>query len=128
MSRTPFVVLAAALSLACSREHELLVHVMAKSAPGLKVGGRVQYQGANVGIVRAIYPTPNGVRIDFAILRKDVPLRKQDAARIVTVGTFGEQVVQIDPGPASAPLIAAGGSLGTAKRASDSSAPVNSPR
>jgi ABC-type transporter Mla subunit MlaD len=123
MPRITVVLLAAALTMSCAREHELLVHVMAKSAPGLKVGGRVRYQGADVGIVRAIYPTPNGVRIDIAITRKEAPLRKQDAARIVTVGTFGEQVVQIDPGPANAPLIAPGASLGTAKPASDSAAP-----
>lgn len=127
MPRIPVLLLAAAVTLSCSREHELLVHVMAKSAPGLKVGGRVQYQGADVGLVRAIYPTPNGVRIDIAILQKDAPLRKQDAARIVTVGTFGEQVVQIDPGPASAPLIAPGGSLGAAKPATDL-APASPPR
>jgi ABC-type transporter Mla subunit MlaD len=120
MPRLPVLLLAAAVALSCSREHELIVHVMARSAPGLKVGGRVQYGGADVGLVRAIYPTPNGVRIDVAILRKDAPLRKQDAARIVTVGTFGEQVVQIDPGPTTAPLITPGGSLGAARPATDS--------
>jgi ABC-type transporter Mla subunit MlaD len=128
MSRIPSLLLAAAFLVSCSRRHELLVHVMAKSAPGLKVGGRVQYQGADVGIVRAIYPTPSGVRIDVAIIRRDAPLRKQDAARIVTVGTFGEQVVQIDPGPTSAPLISPGGSLGAAKPTPDSAAAANTPR
>jgi ABC-type transporter Mla subunit MlaD len=120
MSRLPPLLLAAALAVSCAREQDLLVHVMAKSAPGLKVGGRVQYEGADVGLVRAIYPTPNGVRIDIAITRKDAPLRKQDAARIITVGTFGEQVIQIDPGPANAPLITPGGLLVAPKSAADS--------
>jgi ABC-type transporter Mla subunit MlaD len=128
MSRIPSALLAAALIVSCAREHELLVHVMAKSAPGLKVGGRVQYEGADVGIVRAIYPTPSGVRIDVAITRRDAPLRKQDAARIVTIGPFGEQAVQIHPGPASAPLIAPGGSLGAVKPAPDSAAAASAPR
>ena len=125
MSRMSSTLLAAAFALGCGREHELLVHVMAKSAYGLKVGGRVQYQGADVGVVRAIYPTPSGVRIDVAILQKGTPIRAQDAARIVTVGNFGEQVVEIDPGPTSAPRVAPGTSLpaGTADSATRASSP-----
>ena len=125
MSRMSSILLAVAFALGCGREHELLIHVMAKSAYGLKVGGRVQYQGADVGVVRAIYPTPSGVRIDVAILQKGAPIRRNDPARIVTVGTFGEQVVEIDPGPASAPLIEPGASLpaGTADSATRAATP-----
>src|SRR5690242_1396105 len=82
----------------CSRKPEAVVHVIAVNAPGLKTGARVQYRGIDVGIVKQVYFTPSGVRIDLLIQRKDTPIRTQDSVRIVPVGAFGEQVVEIHPG------------------------------
>lgn len=76
----------------------------------MKVGGRVRYHGADAGLVRAIYDTPSGVRIDIEMTSPDMKVRKADVVRIA-VGGFGEQVVQIEPGPASAAPLPAAGSL-----------------
>lgn len=112
MSRSPFLLLAAALLLvACRPAHENLVHVIAEQAPGLKKNARVQYRGVDVGYVKQVYFTPGGVRIDLLIERKDAPIRTQDSVHITSVGAFGEQVVDIQPGVQSAPLIAKGTTL-----------------
>jgi ABC-type transporter Mla subunit MlaD len=101
-----------ALALAgCAREHENIVHVIAEQAPGLKKSARVQYRGIEVGLVKQVYFTPGGVRIDLLIERGDVPIRTQDTVRITSVGAFGEQVVDIRPGVQTAPLIARGATL-----------------
>ncbi|MBA3672493.1 MAG: MCE family protein, partial [Gemmatimonadaceae bacterium] len=79
MSRTPILLLTAALvTVACSHEHEHVVHVIAEQAPGLKKAARVQFRGVDVGLVRQVYFTPGGVRIDLLIERNDVPIRTQD--------------------------------------------------
>src|ERR1700738_144092 len=111
MSRFPIVVLAAVLTAACASEHENIVHVIAEQAPGLKKSARVQYRGVDVGLVKEVYFTPGGVRIDVLIQRNDVPIRAQDTVRITSVGAFGEQVVDIQPGVQTAPLIARGATL-----------------
>jgi ABC-type transporter Mla subunit MlaD len=99
------------LLVSCSRRPETIIHVMAQSAPGVKAGSRVQYRGVDVGAVREVYFTPNGVRIDLAILRQDAPIRTQDSVRVISVGAFGEQVVEIRPGVSNAPLVARSASL-----------------
>ncbi len=101
--------LLAGLPAGCAEKHESVVHVIAESAPGLKRSARVQYRGIDIGLVKEVYFTNGGVRIDLLILRKDAPIRTQDTVRIVPVGAFGEQVVDIRPGSQSAPLIAMGG-------------------
>lgn len=108
------LLLPAALLLAasaCSREHENVVHVIAEQAPGLKKSARVQYRGVDVGLVKQVYFTPGGVRIDLVIDRADVPIRTQDTVRISSVGPFAEQVVDIQPGVQTAPLIPRGATL-----------------
>ena len=110
------VLLIGAISLsACAREHENLVHVIAEQAHGLKKSARVQYRGIEVGFVKQVYFTPSGVRIDLLLTRDDVPIRTQDTVRITTVGAFGEQVVDIQPGVQTAPLITRGATLPQAK-------------
>jgi phospholipid/cholesterol/gamma-HCH transport system substrate-binding protein len=111
MSRFPIILLAAALAGACASEHENVVHVIAEQAPGLKRSARVQYRGVDVGLVKQVYFTPGGVRIDLLLQRNDVPIRTQDTVRITSVGAFGEQVVDIQPGVQTAPLIARGATL-----------------
>lgn len=125
MSRSRLLRLAAALLvLGCSNGHEQLVHVIAEQAPGLKQDARVQFRGVDVGYVKQVYFTPGGVRIDLVIERKDAPIRSQDTVHITSVGAFGEQVVDIEPGVQSAPLIARGATLPTVKPESTVALPV----
>ena len=110
--RIPFLLSAALLVVAaCAREHENVVHVIAEQAPGLKKSARVQYRGVDVGMVKQVYFTPGGVRIDLSIDRNDVPIRTQDTVRISSIGPFAEQVVDIQPGVQTAPLIPRGATL-----------------
>ena len=124
MSRYPIILLAGALFLGCAKKHENVVHVIAEEAPGLKRGARVQFRGVDVGHVKQVYFTPGGVRIDLLIERDDAPIRAQDTVRIVSVGAFGAQVVDIQPGVQSAPLIARGATLPKVQAESTVSLPV----
>ena len=126
MSRRSIVLLTlAALTLGCKAEqHENIVHVIAEQATGLKKSARVQFRGVDVGLVKEVYFTPSGVRIDLLILRNDVPIRTQDTVRIASAGAFGEQVVDIRPGKQTAPLIARGATLTKAQPDSTVSLPV----
>lgn len=105
MPRFPIAILAVALTAACAGEHESVVHVIAEQAHGLKRSAPVLYRGVTVGLVKQVYFTPGGVRIDLLIERPDVPIRTQDTVRIKSVGAFGQQVVDIQPGVQTAPLI-----------------------
>ena len=109
---------------ACAREHENVVHVIAEQAPGLKKSARVQFRGVDVGLVKQVYFTPGGVRIDLVIDRNDVPIRTQDTVRISSVGAFAEQVVDIRPGVQTAPLIVRGATLSKVVPESTVSLPV----
>jgi MlaD protein len=125
MSRCPIILLAAAVVLACAQKRENVVHVIAEQAPGLKKSSRVQYRGVDVGRVKQVYFTPGGVRIDLLLERDDVPIRGQDTVRIMSVGAFGTQVVDIQPGPQTAPLIARGATLPKVQPESTVSLPVS---
>jgi ABC-type transporter Mla subunit MlaD len=125
MSRCPIIILVAALALACSPKHENVVHVIAEQAPGLRKNSRVQYRGVDVGLVKQVYFTPGGVRIDLLLERDDVPIRTQDTVRIVPVGAFGSQVVDIQPGVQTAPLVVSGATLPKAQPESTVSLPVS---
>ncbi len=126
MPRYPILIIAVATALlgACKGEHENVVHVIAEQAHGLKKSARVQYRGADVGLVKQVYFTPGGVRIDLLIQRNDVPLRAQDTVRITSVGAFAEQIVDIQPGAQTAPLIGRGATLPTVQPDSTVSLPI----
>jgi ABC-type transporter Mla subunit MlaD len=124
MSRSSIILVAAALVLGCGQKPENIVHVIAEQAPGLKKGSRVQYRGVDVGLVKQVYFTPGGVRIDLLLERDDVPIRTQDTVRIVSVGAFGAQGVDIQPGAQTAPLIARGATLTKVQPESTVSLPV----
>ena len=128
MSRRPITVVALAglvgLVPSCKAEHENIVHVIAEQAPGLKKSARVQFRGVDVGLVKEVYFTPSGVRIDVLLQRPDVPIRAQDTVRIASAGVFGEQVIDIRPGNQSAPLITRGATLTKAQPESTVSLPV----
>ena len=125
MSRPAIILLAAGFLLGCAQKPENVVHVIAEEAPGLKKNVRVQYRGVDVGRVKQVYFTPGGVRIDLLLERDDVPIRAQDTVRIVAVGAFGSQVVDIHPGPQTAPLIARGMTLPKVQPESTVSMPVS---
>ena len=126
MPRYPILLVAVATAFlgACKGEHENVVHVIAEQAHGLKKSARVQYRGADVGLVKQVYFTPGGVRIDLLIQRNDVPLRAQDTVRITSVGAFAEQIVDIQPGAQTAPLIGRGATLPTVQPDSTVSLPI----
>ena len=125
MTHRPLLVLLAAFSAgACAPKHENMVHVIAEQAPGLKRDARVQFRGVDVGYVKEVYFTPGGVRIDVLIERSDVPIRTQDTVKLTSAGPFGEQVVSIQPGVQTAPLITRGVTLPKAVPDSTVSVPV----
>jgi ABC-type transporter Mla subunit MlaD len=129
MSRCAIILLAtalpaSALALSCANKHQNIVHVIAEQAPGLKSGVRVLYRGVDVGVVKQVYFTSGGVRIDLLIQRDDAPIRTQDTVRITSVGPFGAQVVDIQPGVQTAPLIAHGSTLTKVQPESTVSMPV----
>lgn len=126
MPRFPILLVAVAAAFlgACKKEHENVVHVIAEQAHGLKRSARVQYRGADVGLVKQVYFTPGGVRIDLLIQRNDVPIRAQDTVRITSVGAFAEQIVDIQPGAQTAPLIARGATLPSVQPDSSVSLPI----
>ncbi len=125
MSRPAIILLAAGLVLGCAQKPENVVHVIAEEAPGLKKNSRVQYRGVDVGRVKQVYFTPGGVRIDLLIERDDAPISAQDTVRIVAVGAFGSQAVDIQPGPQTAPLIARGATLPKVQPETTVSLPVS---
>jgi ABC-type transporter Mla subunit MlaD len=125
MSRFPIILIAACIALGCAQKRENIVHVIAERAPGLKKNARVQYRGVDVGLVKQVYFTPGGVRIDLLIERDDAPIRAQDTVRIVSVGAFGSQVVDIQPGVQTAPLIRRGTTLPRVQPESTVSMPVS---
>ena len=125
MSRPAIILLAAGLATGCAQKPENVVHVIAEEAPGLRKNVRVQYRGVDVGRVKQVYFTPGGVRIDLLLERDDVPIRAQDTVRIVAVGAFGSQVVDIHPGPQTAPLIVRGATLPKVQPESTVSLPVS---
>jgi hypothetical protein len=124
MRRIPIWLLAAAALAACAKDHENIVHVIAEQAPGLKKSARVQYRGVDVGLVKQVYFTPGGVRIDLLLERTDVPIRSRDTVRITSVGAFAEQVVAIQPGDQTAPLVARGATLPKAQTDTTVSLPI----
>ena len=129
MSRRPITSLAlvglVGLVPSCKADHENIVHVIAEQAPGLKKSARVQFRGVDIGLVKEVYFTPSGVRIDVLVQRGDVPIRAQDTVRIASAGAFGEQVIDIRPGNQSAPLIVRGATLTRAQPESTVSLPLS---
>jgi ABC-type transporter Mla subunit MlaD len=85
----------------------------------------VQYRGVDVGLVKQVYFTEGGVRIDLLLEHDSVPIRQRDTVRLRTVGAFGSQVVDITPGEQNAPLIARGATLPRVQPESTVSLPVS---
>ena len=84
------------------------VFAQLKAAPGLRDGATVVFRGVAVGTVKDITAMPEGVQLTLALDRSDVPLRQRDGARVKSLGILGDVVVELVPGPSSAPPLAAG--------------------
>ena len=77
---------------------------------GLREGARATYRGIEVGSVTRLAFDTNGIAVDLAFHR-EVPLRTGDTVTLRTLGLLGEKVIDIVPGPSSAPLLADSGFL-----------------
>jgi phospholipid/cholesterol/gamma-HCH transport system substrate-binding protein len=91
-----------------SRRH---VVVVLPSAPGLRQGSAMTYLGVEAGRVESIDLSTGRVVARLGISRSDVTLRAGDAIRLGAVGLFGDQVVDVTPGPRSARALGDGDTL-----------------
>lgn len=125
MARSAINLLAAVFVVGCGSGREHVVHVIAERAPGLQKDAPVRYRGVNVGFVQQVYFTDGGVRIDLVVEHDSVPIRQQDTVRIVPIGAFGAQAIDITPGPQTAPLLARGATLPRVEPESTVALPVS---
>ncbi len=83
-------------------------------APDVKEGAQVRYLGIEVGSVEKVTVNSEAgdasphVVVSVVIREKKVHIRQNDKFAIATAGLLGEAFVDIRPGPASAPNLAAG--------------------
>jgi len=85
--------------------------VVMPEAPGLVEGGSVTYLGVNAGRVERIDLSTGRVVATLVIARKDVVPRAGDVVRLRANGLFGDQIVDITPGPRTARALADGDTL-----------------
>ena len=87
------------------------VVVVMPEAPGLVEGGPVTYLGVNAGRVEHIDLGTGRVVATLVIARKDVVPRAGDVVRLRPNGLFGDQIVDITPGPRTARALVDGDTL-----------------
>jgi ABC-type transporter Mla subunit MlaD len=88
------------------------VVVVLPSAPGgLREGDAVTYLGIEAGTIRHIDLSTGRVVLTLALGREDVVLRAADTVRLRTRGLFGDNVVDVTPGPRSAPVVGPGDTI-----------------
>ena len=80
-------------------------------ADGIREGASVTYLGLRVGEVERLVIDDRRIVLHLFIQRPDVELRRGDSIRIATLGLLGDRVLELVPGPASAPLLAPGDTL-----------------
>jgi phospholipid/cholesterol/gamma-HCH transport system substrate-binding protein len=85
-------------------------HTMLPYAEGVREGTRVTYRGVDVGSVKRLAFDTSGVAVDLN-LHQPVPLRTSDSIAQRTMGLLGDRVLDIVPGPPSAPLLPDNGFL-----------------
>ena len=97
--------LLAVLALAACRDSTRTIVAELERAPGVREGSEVSYLGVAIGKVQEIAFDRGRVRLTLAIERRNVPLRTSDRARVLNTSFFGDQGIDIVPGPATAPLL-----------------------
>ena len=87
------------------RARTLLAH-----ADGLREGARITYRGVDVGAVERLAFDSNGIAAELSF-RREVPIRTGDSIALRTAGLLGDRVLDVVPGPSSAPLLPDSGFL-----------------
>ena len=79
-------------------------------AEGVREGTRVTYRGVEVGSVKRLAFDTSGITVDLH-LHQAVPIRIGDSIAQRTMGLLGDRVLDIVPGPPTAPLLPDNGLL-----------------
>jgi phospholipid/cholesterol/gamma-HCH transport system substrate-binding protein len=83
------------------------INVVFDSVAGLDEKSAVRVAGVRKGKVSEIKLTPDGKALVTLEVDGDVSLRRGASARVSNLGLLGEKYVELEPGPANAPLLAA---------------------
>ena len=81
--------------------------VVLPRADGVREGGSVTYRGLLVGRVERLRIIEGRVVAHIEFEHEDVELRVADTIRARTLGLLGDKVLDITPGPRTAPLVRA---------------------
>jgi phospholipid/cholesterol/gamma-HCH transport system substrate-binding protein len=79
------------------------VQVKFDSVAGLEKKSPVRVAGVRKGQVADITLQPDGTALVTLDVESDVPIRQGMTARVASMGLLGEQYVELEPGPVSAP-------------------------
>lgn len=100
----------ALLFAAACRGTDMAVNADVPSATGLSIDSPVRFRGTDIGRVQAVTPARTGARLSL-LLARTAPVRAGDHVAVRPDGIFGATFVDIVPGPDTAPLIQARGTL-----------------
>jgi ABC-type transporter Mla subunit MlaD len=106
-------VLTLGLTLGCGRRNDRIYADLPR-ANGVREGATVRYRGIDIGVVEHIAFVDTVVRLTIKLTRRDAPLRSGDRVRTAQDGVFGDRALHVVPGPAGAPLLRPGVTLGAA--------------
>jgi len=81
--------------------------VVLPRADGLREGASVTYSGLLVGRVERLRVVDGRVVANIELQRDDAELRLADTIRLRTLGLLGDKVLDITPGPRTAPRVRA---------------------
>lgn len=84
------------------------LQVVLPTAEGLRVGGRVQIQGNQVGTVQNLVPRNGQAVVTATLSGSDVPLHDGTTARISWDSLIGARYLDLLPGPAQNPELPSG--------------------
>jgi ABC-type transporter Mla subunit MlaD len=80
-------------------------------ADGIRERASVTYVGVPIGQVERLVIDDRRVVAHLVIHRADVELRRSDSIRIATLGIFGDRILELIPGPRTAPPFREGDTL-----------------
>ncbi len=87
------------------------VDVVFNSVAGLNEKASVRMAGVRIGKVAKVSLTPQGKALVSLEIDSNVPLRTNASASVANLGLLGEKYIELNPGTASAPLVAKGQKL-----------------